>query len=116
MERFHGQYRNRRASSTPGRAPLGCGKIYDVTVRKIDPRNFNIAGRSTAREINRRIALNLVRVHQPLSRADLARRMKTTRGAASGSFAARSAHSSASIFSIAPCMRSTMPDRLSPQL
>src|SRR5213075_2558459 len=50
------------------------------TVRKIDPRNFNIAGRSTAREINRRIALNLVRVHQPLSRADLARRMKTTRG------------------------------------
>jgi N-acetylglucosamine repressor len=49
-------------------------------VRKINPKDFNIAGRSTAREINRRIALNLVRVHQPLSRADLARRMKTTRG------------------------------------
>ena len=49
-------------------------------MRKINPKDFNIAGRSTAREINRRIALNLVRVHQPVSRADLARRMKTTRG------------------------------------
>jgi N-acetylglucosamine repressor len=49
-------------------------------VRKINPRDFNIAGRSTAREINRRIALNLVRAQQPISRADLARRMKTTRG------------------------------------
>ena len=49
-------------------------------MRKIDPHNFNVARRSTGRDINRRIALNLVREHQPISRAELARRMKTTRG------------------------------------
>lgn len=45
--------------------------------------SLRVARRGTAREINRRIALNLVRTHQPLSRADLARLMGTRRGAAS---------------------------------
>jgi len=49
-------------------------------VRKIDTRNFRRATRSTSREINRQIALNLVREHQPISRADLARRMVINRG------------------------------------
>ena len=49
-------------------------------MRKINPHDFHIATRSTSRDINRRIALNLVREHQPISRADLARRMKVTRG------------------------------------
>jgi predicted NBD/HSP70 family sugar kinase len=52
-------------------------------VRRIDPRNFHIATRGTSREINRRIALNLIRMHQPISRADLARMMNTRRGAIS---------------------------------
>jgi N-acetylglucosamine repressor len=49
-------------------------------VRKIDVRNFTLATRSTSREINRQILLNLVREHQPISRADLARRMNIGRG------------------------------------
>jgi len=49
-------------------------------VRKIDTRDFRRATRTTSREINRRIVLNLVRDHQPLSRADLARRMEIGRG------------------------------------
>jgi hypothetical protein len=48
-------------------------------MRKINPHDFHIATRSTSRDINRRIALNLVREHQPISRADLARRMRVTR-------------------------------------
>src|ERR671933_2863353 len=52
-------------------------------MRKINTRDFHIATRTTAREINRRIALNLIREHQPISRADLARRMQVTRGVAS---------------------------------
>lgn len=43
-------------------------------MRKIDLTNFTVATSETARHINRRIALNLVRRHQPLSRAELARR------------------------------------------
>jgi predicted NBD/HSP70 family sugar kinase len=50
-------------------------------MRKIHPHRFRVAGRGTSREINRRILLNLVRSHQPLSRADLARMMGTTRAA-----------------------------------
>jgi len=50
------------------------------TVRKIDTSNFRRATRSTAREINRQILLELVREHQPISRADLARRMNLGRG------------------------------------
>ena len=49
-------------------------------MRKIDTRDFRRATRTTSREINRRIVLNLVRDHQPLSRADLARHMDIGRG------------------------------------
>jgi predicted NBD/HSP70 family sugar kinase len=49
-------------------------------MRKIDTRRFVRATRSTPREINRQIILNLVREHQPISRADLARRMAIGRG------------------------------------
>jgi N-acetylglucosamine repressor len=52
-------------------------------MRKINTRDFQIATRTTSREINRRIALNLIREHQPISRADLARRMNVTRGVVS---------------------------------
>ena len=49
-------------------------------MRKINTRSFVRATRSTPREINRQILLNLVREHQPISRAELARRMKIGRG------------------------------------
>jgi len=49
-------------------------------MRKINTRDFRVATRTTSRDINRRIALNLIREHQPVSRADLARRMNVTRG------------------------------------
>src|SRR2546423_15634805 len=49
-------------------------------MRKIDTRSFIRATRSTPRDINRRILLNLVRDHEPISRADLARRMDVGRG------------------------------------
>jgi predicted NBD/HSP70 family sugar kinase len=49
-------------------------------MRKINTRSFVRATRSTPREINRQIVLNLVREHQPISRADLARRMDVGRG------------------------------------
>jgi predicted NBD/HSP70 family sugar kinase len=42
-------------------------------MRKIDLTNFRLATSETARQINRRIALNFIRLHQPLSRADLSR-------------------------------------------
>jgi predicted NBD/HSP70 family sugar kinase len=50
-------------------------------VRRISPTEFRIARRGTSREINRQIALNLVRAKQPISRADLARLMGVRRGA-----------------------------------
>lgn len=43
-------------------------------MKKIDLTNFKIADSGTARDINRRILLNLIRKHQPISRAELARR------------------------------------------
>lgn len=43
-------------------------------MRKIDLTNFQVATSETARQINRRIALNIIRRHQPMSRAELARR------------------------------------------
>jgi N-acetylglucosamine repressor len=52
-------------------------------MRKINPHDFTVARRGTSREINRQIALNLVRAHQPISRADLARLMNVRRGVAS---------------------------------
>ena len=42
-------------------------------MRQIDLTNFQVATSETARDINRRIMLNLIRRHQPISRADLAR-------------------------------------------
>ena len=50
---------------------------------KSHPHRFQVAGRGTPREINRRILLNIVRSRQPLSRADLARIMGTRRAAVS---------------------------------
>ena len=52
-------------------------------MRRIDPSRFRIATQGTSRDINRRIALNLVRAHQPISRADLARSMGMRRGTVS---------------------------------
>lgn len=49
-------------------------------LRKINTYSFTRATRSTPREINRQIVLNLVREHQPISRAELARRMRLGRG------------------------------------
>src|SRR5580765_3461701 len=48
-------------------------------MRKIDPNDFTLAKRGTSREINRQIALTLIRTHQPVSRADLSRLMETNR-------------------------------------
>jgi predicted NBD/HSP70 family sugar kinase len=50
-------------------------------MRRIDPNRFHVATRRTSRHINRQIALTLIGSHQPISRADLARRMKMRRGA-----------------------------------
>jgi N-acetylglucosamine repressor len=50
-------------------------------MRRIDPNRFHVATRGTSRHINRQIALTLISSHQPISRADLARRMKMRRGA-----------------------------------
>lgn len=52
-------------------------------MRRISPTDFRVARRGTSREINRQIALNLIRERQPLSRADLARHMGVRRGAVS---------------------------------
>lgn len=49
-------------------------------MRKIDVQNFRRATRDTPRAINRRIILNLLREHGPVSRADLARLMDIPRG------------------------------------
>lgn len=48
-------------------------------MRKINPKDFTRATRGTSREINRQIVLTLIRTHQPVSRADLARLMETNR-------------------------------------
>ena len=52
-------------------------------MRHDHPRDLRVATRGTAREINRAVVLNLIRLHQPISRADLARHMGTRRGAVS---------------------------------
>jgi predicted NBD/HSP70 family sugar kinase len=51
--------------------------MRDASVRA----GIRVARRGTSREINRRIALNLIRTRQPISRADLARLMGTRRSA-----------------------------------
>jgi N-acetylglucosamine repressor len=48
-------------------------------MRRITPIGFRVAKRGTGREINSQIVLNLVRTHQPISRADLARLMGVSR-------------------------------------
>jgi N-acetylglucosamine repressor len=53
-----------------------------MQMRRIDPNRFHVARRGTSRQINRQIALTLIGSHQPISRADLARRMKIRRGSA----------------------------------
>src|SRR3954462_13488759 len=50
-------------------------------MRKTNPPASPRGNRSTSREVNRQIVLNLIREHQPLSRADLARRMGVARSA-----------------------------------
>jgi predicted NBD/HSP70 family sugar kinase len=52
-------------------------------VRRISTTEFRVARRGTSREINRQIALNLIRSKQPVSRAELARLMGVRRGAVS---------------------------------
>jgi N-acetylglucosamine repressor len=52
-------------------------------MRPVHPQPLPVATRGTTRDINRRIALNLVRTRQPISRADLARLMGIRRGAVS---------------------------------
>src|SRR4029450_4058851 len=47
---------------------------FRPSMRKIDLTNFQVATSETARQINRRITLNFLRHHQPMSRADLSRR------------------------------------------
>jgi predicted NBD/HSP70 family sugar kinase len=50
-------------------------------MRRINPARFRVATRGTSRAINSQIVLNLVRAHQPISRADLARHMGVARAA-----------------------------------
>src|ERR1017187_6475304 len=52
-------------------------------VRKIDLTNFRVATTRTARDINRRIVLNLIRKHQPISRAALSRHTRLQRSTVS---------------------------------
>jgi N-acetylglucosamine repressor len=44
-------------------------------MRKINTSDFHVATRTTSRDIDRHIALNLILEHEPISSADLARRM-----------------------------------------
>ena len=64
-----------------GRPQFWRFSLFVRQMRRINPTRFSVATRGTSREINRRIVLNLVRAHQPISRADLARRMGVSRGA-----------------------------------
>jgi predicted NBD/HSP70 family sugar kinase len=52
-------------------------------MKRVNPSRFSVATRGTGREINRSILLNLIRAHQPISRADLARLMGVRRGVVS---------------------------------
>jgi hypothetical protein len=62
------------------------GFVYHLagrSMRRINPHKFQIATSGISRGINRQIALNLIRTHQPISRADFARMMGLRRGAVS---------------------------------
>ncbi len=48
-------------------------------MRKINTQDFQVATRTTSRQVNRRIALSLIREHQAISRAELARKMDVAR-------------------------------------
>jgi predicted NBD/HSP70 family sugar kinase len=48
-------------------------KASRLHMRKINLKNFHVATSVTARDINRRIILNVIRTRQPVSRADVAR-------------------------------------------
>ena len=50
-------------------------------MRETHQKSLRLATRRTPRAINRGIALNLIRTKQPVSRADLARLMGTSRSA-----------------------------------
>ncbi|MDX6559784.1 MAG: hypothetical protein QOF72_2833 [Blastocatellia bacterium] len=52
-------------------------------MRKINTRSFHVATRTTSRDLNRHIALYLIREHQRISRGNLARRMNLIRGVVS---------------------------------
>jgi predicted NBD/HSP70 family sugar kinase len=52
-------------------------------MRRINPARFQVATRGIGRAINSQIVLNLVRTHQPISRADLARAMGVSRATVS---------------------------------
>lgn len=63
------------------RIPEDGANMEQPRMRKINTRHFYVATRRTPREVNRQIVLNLIREHQPISRAELARRMVVARGA-----------------------------------
>ena len=65
-----------RSSLAPGERP----PQPQAATRRINLATFQIARQGTSRQINRQIALNLVREKQPLSRADLARLLGMRRG------------------------------------
>src|SRR5436309_886701 len=65
------------------RSSLACPEAPVRLSRKIDLSNFQVATTRTARDINRRIVLNLIRKHQPISRADLARHSRLQRSTVS---------------------------------
>jgi len=52
-------------------------------MRKLNTQDFRVATRTTSRQINRHIALSLIREHQPVSRAALASRMGVQRSVVS---------------------------------
>lgn len=54
-----------------------------MSSRAIDSSTFQVATARTARVINRRVVLNLIRKHQPISRADLSRRSRLQRSTVS---------------------------------
>jgi N-acetylglucosamine repressor len=72
-----------RGAPPPNGRDLPRYNLPGIPVRRISPTAFRIARRGTSREINRQIALNLIRERQPVSRAELARQMGVGRGAVS---------------------------------
>jgi N-acetylglucosamine repressor len=56
-------------------------KTNGTPVRRLHPKSFSVATRETPRAINRQIVLNLLRSHQSISRAELARRLGMQRSA-----------------------------------